>query len=68
MSDKPPIVHDYKAIAQRMEQLSAQHQSRFTDRCANCNNHGWVQGQRTKRWMVCAMCCNPHGLAKPYEG
>jgi hypothetical protein len=65
-----PIINDWKAIHDRMQQIEAERSASF-QRCPQCNDRGWipsfVEGREPNMvgYVVCNLCYNPYRLAQP---
>jgi hypothetical protein len=61
-----PIVEDWKAIHDRMQQIKAE---RSTSRqCPRCKGTGWMPdlyGYRSSSYRLCDVCDNPERLPRP---
>jgi hypothetical protein len=61
-----PIVNDWKAIHDRMQQIQAE-RSPSLGRCRRCSGSGWIPNPFaiSDRAVVCDLCHNPKGLSRP---
>ena len=61
-----PIVEDWKAIHDRMQQIKAERSA--SRLCPQCKGIGWVPdfyGRRGSPYRLCDVCDNPEHLPRP---
>jgi len=62
-----PIVNDWKAIRDRMQQIQAEESSVYRP-CPLCQGIGWLpdlDGPRRGIYRICVACQNSKGLPRP---
>jgi hypothetical protein len=65
-----PIANDWKAIHDRMQQISGE-RAGFSRPCAHCSGRGWIPEffdcwrSRMVGYAICGLCHNPGDLPPP---